>query len=421
MMNKRRLLPAALLSLILAGFSASHPSWAAEAIDTVYLTVEDAGDLTAGAPIGEVTVAAQDPWYYVDSAYFLNDHDFWQRNERPKVRVELYADESYRFTHTSKRYFSLDGYEAEFASASIMDGGSYMELDLYLERVSGDWEGSRDSYSLSWDGYTAVWDDAYGTDRCEVRLYRWNGSGSNSSIVTTKKTDLNEYDFTSYMTSQGYYTFRVRPYDPGYDASQLWSDHSDRLYVDKDEAADNRDDDFSSDDSRRTERGGPGYDGSEPYPGAWDEEYRNARDGYDGPGYDDASGYEGNPRANSAGQWIRDSSGVWYRYHNGGWPFNSWQMIEGKWYYFNRQGYLQTGWIQADDAWYYSLEDGSMATGWQKIGPSWYYLSNTGQMMTGWILVGGGWYYLDPATGAMWAGQFTPDGHYVNADGVRLY
>ena len=70
MMNKRRLLPAALLSLILAGFSASHPSWAAEAIDTVYLTVEDAGDLTAGAPIGEVTVAAQDPWYYVDSAYF---------------------------------------------------------------------------------------------------------------------------------------------------------------------------------------------------------------------------------------------------------------------------------------------------------------------------------------------------------------
>ncbi len=137
MMNKRRLLPAALLSLILAGFSASHPSWAAEAIDTVYLTVEDAGDLTAGAPIGEVTVAAQDPWYYVDSAYFLNDHDFWQRNERPKVRVELYADESYRFTHTSKRYFSLDGYEAEFASASIMDGGSYMELDLYLEREIG--------------------------------------------------------------------------------------------------------------------------------------------------------------------------------------------------------------------------------------------------------------------------------------------
>ncbi len=82
---------------------------------------------------------------------------------------------------------------------------------------------------------------------------------------------------------------------------------------------------------------------------------------------------------------------------------------------------MQTGWIQADNAWYYSLEDGSMATGWQKIGPSWYYLSNTGQMMTGWILVGGGWYYLDPATGAMWAGQFTPDGHYVNADGVRLY
>lgn len=42
-------------------------------------------------------------------------------------------------------------------------------------------------------------------------------------------------------------------------------------------------------------------------------------------------------------------------------------------------------------------------------------------MMAGWTLIGNGWYYLDPESGAMWAGRFTPDGHYVNADGIRLY
>lgn len=428
-MKKHLSLTTAFFCLLLAGFSAFPAAGASQAIDAVSLSVEDAGSLAAGEPVEEVTVTTQDSEYYVDSAYFLNDHEIWQRNERPKVRVELYAEESFRFAHTGKRYFSLDGYGAEFISASIMDGGSYMEVDLYLERVTGDGDSSRTDYGLYWEGNTATWDDAYGTDNWEVRLYRWSSSNSGSSVVTTKKTGGNEYDFTDYMTVKGYYSFRVRPYDSGYDASQMWSDHSDRLYVDSEEAADNRDDGFGSSDRGYSDsHSGPGYDGSQPYgSGYGNDGYGNDGYGgggyygsYGGPGYE-GSGYEGNPVANSAGRWASDANGWWYRYDNGGWPFHSWQMIQGKWYYFNQQGYVQTGWFILDGAWYYSFPDGSRAAGWQKIGPYWYYLSNTGQMLTGWTLVGNGWYYLDPESGAMWAGRFTPDGHYVNADGVRLY
>ena len=41
-------------------------------------------------------------------------------------------------------------------------------------------------------------------------------------------------------------------------------------------------------------------------------------------------------------------------------------------------------------------------------------------MCTGWLELNGTYYYLDPATGAMWANQRTPDGYWVNGDGVYM-
>lgn len=422
---------AVFLWLVVTAISASTIAFADEKIDTVSVTVTDAGSLTAGAAIGEVTVTSSDDRYYVDSARFLNDHEIWQRNERPKVRIELYAEDSYRFSYTTKSHFSVSGCGAVFSSASIMDSGSYMELDLYLDRVSGEGDSSQLDFNLSWSGNTAVWDNRYETESCQVRLYRWNSSGSSSSVVTTKKTDEGEYDFTSYLTQSGSYTFRVRPYDSDFDASELWSPHSPKLSVSSDDASDNRDDGFDRDYGYYDYSGGPGqtrYSGSYGYSSSY-----GSGPGYDsygssygsGPGYDGYDSSYGNGSANpisgSGGRWLSDSNGWWYQYTNGGWPFHSWQMINGRWYYFNDQGYLQTGWIPLDNAWYYSFPDGSMATGWQKIGPYWYYLDNSGVLQTGWTLINSAWYYLDPGSGAMWAGCFTPDGHYVNANGVRLY
>ena len=359
-------------------------------INTLSITVTGAGTLKAGEPIGDVTVTSSGEGYYVDNAYFLNDHDIWQRNERPKIRVELYADDGYRFSYTSKSHFSLSGYGAEYADANIMDSSSYMELDIYLDRVLGDGTSTSEDYNLGWDDYTATW-DGYAADHYEVRLYRWNSSGTSTSIVTTRRSDDGEYDFTSYLTKTGDYSFRVRPVDSDFDTGEIWSAHSPKLYIDSEEASGNRD--YSDDD----------------YVGSGNSTY------YSGPGYYDSTDSQNGPGSTALGQWMQDSTGWWYRYNNGGWPFSSWQVIDEKWYYFNDQGYLLTGWFQLNGSWYYCGGDGAMTTGWQKIGP------NSGVMATGWNLLDGGWYYLDPASGALWTGTFTPDGHYVNANGLRLY
>lgn len=192
-------------------------------------------------------------------------------------------------------------------------------------------------------------------------------------------------------------------------------------------------DDWEDEDGRSL-RGGPGFeDVPYGYGDGWDfyrAAYPEDSSFYSGPGFEGQDGLgpgsgslkdAGNPRNALAGQWIHDASGWWYRYLNGGWPVSSWQLIHNRWYYFNSQGYLQTGWFQLDGSWYYSFEDGARAMGWQKIGPYWYYFTETGEMASGWTLVGSSRYYLDPVSGAMWAGCFTPDGHYVNEDGVQLY
>lgn len=391
---KIKCLRTAVICLLMCAFSFS--SFAETKIDMVTVTVTGAGTLEAGASIGEVTVSGGGEGYYIDNAYFLNDHEIWQRNERPKVRIELYADDGYRFSYTSKSHFSLSGYGATFDDANIMDNGTYMELDIYLNRVTGEGTSSEENYALDWDGYTATWNPIYSTEYYEVRLYRWNSSGSSTSVVTTKRSDDGEYDFTSYLTQSGTYSFRVRPVDSEYDTGQLWSDHSPRLYLDKDEARENRDADSSDVNSEYIYSAGPGYYGSE-------------------------VGSQYGPGSTVLGWWRQNANGWWYEYNNGGWPFSSWQEIDGKWYYFNDQGYLMTGWLQLNGAWYYCGTDGAMTTGWQKVGPYWYYLSNSGVMATGWNLLDGGWYYLDPSSGALWTGTFTPDGHYVNANGLRLY
>lgn len=77
-------------------------------------------------------------------------------------------------------------------------------------------------------------------------------------------------------------------------------------------------------------------------------------------------------------QWIKDNVGWWYRYSNGGYPTNGWLQINNLWYCFDSVGYMRTGWIQAGNA----------------------------------------WYYCDTNSGAMVTNTRTPDGYYVNANGV---
>lgn len=182
------------------------------------------------------------------------------------------------------------------------------------------------------------------------------------SLVTTVETANNYYNFSGNINREGDYTFRVRGISDYNDRSGNWSDNSDEYYVDEEEAV---------------------YSGT--------------------------------------GSWQHDGTGWWYAYSGGGYPANCWKVINGAWYYFNRSGYMMTGWQFIDGDWYYlNPSSGAMMSGWQLINNVWYYMDASGAMQTGWNYINGAWYYMD-ASGAMYANCMTPDGHYVNASGARVY
>lgn len=84
---------------------------------------------------------------------------------------------------------------------------------------------------------------------------------------------------------------------------------------------------------------------------------------------------------NQSGQWFQDGVGWWYRNADGSYTRNGWQLINNIWYCFNDVGYMRTGWIN-----------------WNNV-----------------------WYYCDVTTGAMLTNTRTPDGYWVDGNGVWVH
>ncbi len=76
--------------------------------------------------------------------------------------------------------------------------------------------------------------------------------------------------------------------------------------------------------------------------------------------------------------WQRDNKGWWYRRANGSYPANCWEYINGKWYFFGSTGYMVTGWIQWNGLWYFCGADGAMYT--NTYTPDGYYVDGNGVM-----------------------------------------
>lgn len=130
--------------------------------------------------------------------------------------------------------------------------------------------------------------------------------------------------------------------------------------------------------------------------------------------------------------------GNWYYFDRAGSMVTGWVEVDDAWYYMNSNGKMATGWLQWNGSWYYLKSSGAMVTGWYKVDGTWYYFSGSGAMKTGWVMSGGKWYFLKDsgamATGWLqWKGDWyylntpngdmavdtkTPDGYYVNADGI---
>lgn len=119
-------------------------------------------------------------------------------------------------------------------------------------------------------------------------------------------------------------------------------------------------------------------------------------DGWDGIGdtrimYDnsvaDEPGYNG---------WILEDER--WRYYEDGFIKTGWKVISGKEYNFNSSGEARQGWFDEDGATYYFDE-------------------NDCHMVVGWYQIDGDWYYFDD-DGCMLRDTTTPDGYWVDEDGI---
>lgn len=92
------------------------------------------------------------------------------------------------------------------------------------------------------------------------------------------------------------------------------------------------------------------------------------------------------------------------------------------WYYIKPDGSRAAGeWLELRDADYWIDSNGYMATGWrQYTNGSWYYFTSSGAMAKNyWVLDNGKWFYLG-TQGYMLRNTTTPDGYFVDSDGIWI-
>ena len=301
-------------------------------INSVPLSIES--EIEAGDTDSDVTVSTSSSKFDIDDVVITNEpSDEWDDGDKPKLKITLYADDDYYFASGfSKSSVSLSGSDGTVTSVSRSSSDTlivYVTLDALDDDDS---DHDLDVSGLEWDESdgTASWEESDDAKKYEVRLYR--GSSAVTSVLTTTSTS---YDFSSYITKNGYYTFKVRGV---YNTSTKGSwEESDSWYVSSSEAQE-----ISSSGSSN---------GNTP----------------------------SNTTSSGTGAWLKDNTGWWYCNADRSYTTNGWQYIDNLWYCFDENGYMKTGWILYKDAWYYCGESGAM-------------LVNT----------------------------TTPDGYYVNGDGVCL-
>lgn len=102
---------------------------------------------------------------------------------------------------------------------------------------------------------------------------------------------------------------------------------------------------------------------------------------------------------NTAAGWNKDSNGWYYIKEDGAKASNQWLKIAGEDYWFDPNDYMAVGWRKFNNgAWYYFHSSGAMAKNcWVKTNDQYFYLGSNGVMLTN---------------------TETPDGYWVDENGV---
>lgn len=135
-------------------------------------------------------------------------------------------------------------------------------------------------------------------------------------------------------------------------------------------------------------------------------------------------GYTASSEGRSA-DWRKDDKGWWIVTGDNTYARNEWKRVDGSWYFFDETGYMATDWRKLGEDWYWlNPADGRMAAEeWIFDQNHWYYLGTGGTLKTGWLEYRGNWYYLsetaDRYYGHMMKNETTPDGNWVNEQGIK--
>lgn len=320
---------------------------------------------------GNISAKSKSDQYRVGDVYYNNDiDDYWMLGDTPEVVAVIHAANGYRFSSTSRSYFTISGQNAKYKRAKTYDSGTTLELTVTFPQLTGRLQQVENNY---WEDNIAVWDDMESAKSYEIRLYR------DDKLQTTVKSDRASYDFSGSFTREGEYSFKVRGIARYNDRAGDWSEMSDYNFISARQAQ------------------------STPISGGWQQDAKGWWYAFSGGGY-------------PASTW-REINGAWYYFNKSGYMVTGWQNLDGNWYYLMPNGAMATGWQFINNRWYYLNNSGVMLTGWQDIGGRRYFLDGSGAMMTGWQYINGSWYCFD-ASGALYTSTRTPDGFYVDSWGI---
>lgn len=174
-------------------------------------------------------------------------HDPWEAGDVPEIHVTLTPYAGY-FASSTKVYVS--GYSAKLKSKRYESRDS-LTCVIKLPAVKADGKDLSMPEDLFWESNnTARWNSVFNANSYDVRLLR------NGNTVTTQHVSSVRYNFRSYMTREGDYTFRVRAKNGN--KSSNWTDESDSIYVDEYQAKRNQGYDPTPDPSPIIPGPGPG-------------------------------------------------------------------------------------------------------------------------------------------------------------------
>lgn len=325
----------------------------------------------AGDRPGSISASAGGDEYSVGDVYYTNDvDDYWTLGTTPEVVAMIHAKNGYKFSSTSKTYFSITGDNAKYKRARLSDGNTTLELTVTFPQLTGRLPQVENNY---WEDTVAVWDELDGARSYEIRLYR------NEKLLTTVKSTEANYDFASSFTREGDYSFKVRGIAKYNNNPGEWCEQSDYQIITASQAA---------------------TSGT----GRWVQDARGWWYSYSTGGY-------------PASVW-KQVDGVWYYFDKDGYMMTGWVNIGGTWYYLASNGGMTTGWQAINGRWYYMDGSGAMTTGWQTVNGRKYFMDSSGGMLTGWQYIDNNWYYFDTASGALYTSTITPDGYHVDSWGI---